>query len=39
MPFRILRYQVQIIDYHLHNKGKNSKKLPLVVPLVFYNGV
>lgn len=38
MPFRILSYQVRIIDYHLYNKGKGSKKLPLVVPLVFYNG-
>jgi predicted transposase/invertase (TIGR01784 family) len=37
MPLRILRYQLAIIQKHLDNH-KMAKKLPLVVPLVFYNG-
>jgi hypothetical protein len=46
MSLRILRYQIAIIQKHLDevvaNKddAKNSIiPLPLVVPLVFYNGV
>ena len=36
MPFRILKYQAAIIDKHLReNKGT---ELPLVFPLVLYNG-
>jgi len=36
MPFRILKYQLAIIQKHLdENKGS---KFPIVVPLVFYNG-
>jgi predicted transposase/invertase (TIGR01784 family) len=46
MPFRILRYQVAIINRHLethkdqYDKNENiiSKKLPIVFPLVLYNG-
>ena len=37
MPFRILRYTVDIIQKHI-NKYGDSIKLPLVVPLVIYNG-
>lgn len=36
MPFRILRYQIAIIQQHLDKQPKD--KLPLVVPIVFYNG-
>ena len=40
MPLRILRYQLDIIQKHLDGLPKYSKKkLPLVVPIVFYNGV
>lgn len=38
MPFRILRYQLAIIEQYLDKQGKHAVKLPLVVPLVFYNG-
>ncbi len=39
MPLRILRYQLAIIQKHLDNKKvSNDHKLPLVVPLVLYNG-
>lgn len=37
MPYRILRYQLAIIQQHKVEFPK-SKKLPLVVPIVFYNG-
>ena len=41
MPFRILKYQVAIIQNHLtrhEHKIKKNPILPLVVPIVFYNG-
>ncbi len=42
MPFRILKYQVAIMQDHL-NKYSDEKDgkllLPLVAPIVFYNGV
>lgn len=42
MPFRILKYQVAIIQNHLtryeHKNNKKNPILPLVVPIVFYNG-
>lgn len=38
MPLRILRYQLEIIQKHV-DKYKIEGDLPLVVPLVFYNGV
>lgn len=37
MPLRILRYQLEIIQTHI-DKYKVEYNLPLVVPLVFYNG-
>jgi predicted transposase/invertase (TIGR01784 family) len=37
MPVRILRYQLEIIQNHI-DKYKVEDNLPLVVPLVFYNG-
>ena len=36
MPFRILKYQAAIIDKHL--KDHKGSELPLVFPLVLYNG-
>lgn len=36
MPFRILRYQIAIIQKHMDEYPED--KLPLVVPIVFYNG-
>ena len=36
MPFRILRYQMAIIQKHMDEFPED--KLPLVVPMVFYNG-
>jgi len=36
MPFRILKYQAAIIDKHL--KEHKGSELPLVFPLVLYNG-
>ena len=38
MPLRILVYQTNIIYRHLDLYGKHGVKLPLVVPIVFYNG-
>lgn len=35
MPFRILRYQISIMRYHLK---QGNKKLPIVVPLLMYAG-
>ena len=37
MPLRILKYQLEIIQTHVA-KYKIDGNLPLVVPLVFYNG-
>ncbi|MCC2624706.1 MAG: hypothetical protein K0R14_579 [Burkholderiales bacterium] len=37
MPVRILRYTLEIINKHINDYGE-SEKLPLVMPLVFYNG-
>lgn len=36
MPFRVFQYTCEIISKHLDNTG--GKKIPLVVPLVVYNG-
>lgn len=36
MPFRILKYTCDIIENHL--KKSKSKVLPVVIPIVFYNG-
>lgn len=38
MPFRILQYQISIIQKHLDKHPKKNKHLPLVIPIVFYNG-
>ncbi|HLX54521.1 MAG TPA: Rpn family recombination-promoting nuclease/putative transposase [Aquella sp.] len=38
MPLRIIRYQLEIIQKHLDKYKGNELKLPLVVPLVLYNG-
>jgi recombination-promoting nuclease RpnB len=38
MPFRILKYQLAIMQNHLE-QHKQTDSLPLVVPIVFYNGV
>ncbi len=38
MPLRIIHYQLEIIQKHLDKYKDNELKLPLVVPLVFYNG-
>lgn len=37
MPFRILKYSIDIIQKHINKYGE-SGKLPLVVPIVIYNG-
>ncbi|MFA6409240.1 MAG: Rpn family recombination-promoting nuclease/putative transposase [Gammaproteobacteria bacterium] len=36
MPFRLLKYTIDIIDQHLTKHG--GTKLPVVYPMVFYNG-
>jgi recombination-promoting nuclease RpnB len=36
MPFRVLKYMIQIMDQHLKEKG--GDKLPLILPIVIYNG-
>jgi predicted transposase/invertase (TIGR01784 family) len=36
MPFRVLKYTVNIIDQHL--KDKTNKQLPFIFPLVIYHG-
>ena len=36
MPFRLLKYVCNIIDYHL--KTHRTKKIPLVYPVVVYHG-
>lgn len=36
MPYRLLRYMLRIMDHHL--KQKEHTTLPVIVPLVFYNG-
>lgn len=42
MPFRLLSYSLNVMHRHLENEkkksGKKCTKLPLVVPLVFYQG-
>ena len=38
MPLRVLRYQIAIIQEHLKNHPQDVSSLPLVVPIVFYNG-
>lgn len=38
MPLRIIRYQIAIIQNHIEKYGEKLP-LPMVVPLVFYNGV
>ena len=37
MPYRVLRYQIAIIGQH-KLEFPNDKKLPLVVPIILYNG-
>jgi len=37
MPFRLLKYSCQFADQHIKQYPK-TKELPLVYPLVFYNG-
>lgn len=37
MPLRIMQYQLAVIDTHLRQNPK-QKKLPIVVPLLVYNG-
>lgn len=36
MPFRIQKYVLEIMDHHV--KSNKTDKLPLVYPMVFYNG-
>jgi predicted transposase/invertase (TIGR01784 family) len=36
MPFRLWEYIIRIWNDHLHQT--KSKKLPLIIPMVFYNG-
>lgn len=38
MPLRILRYQLAIIQQHIDRYGNKKSLLPMVIPLVFYNG-
>jgi predicted transposase/invertase (TIGR01784 family) len=38
MPLRIIRYQIAIIQQHM-DKHPKQKNLPMVVPIVFYNGM
>ena len=37
MPLRILKYQMEIIFNHVKNYGEDEP-LPVVIPVVFYNG-
>src|SRR3990167_10465233 len=37
MPYRLWRYMLRIMGQHLKRKGHNDT-LPVVVPMVFYNG-
>ena len=37
MPLRILKYQIAIIEHHLQQHPKETK-LPIVFPILFYNG-
>jgi recombination-promoting nuclease RpnB len=36
MPFRILKYLCNVIEHHL--KENNSKRIPLILPIVVYHG-
>ena len=39
MAFRLMRYSLLAMQGHLDkNKGQGSRKLPLVIPLLFYHG-
>ena len=39
MPFRLMKYMVNIWDFHLKQSDKkNSLPLPVIYPLVFYTG-
>jgi len=39
MPLRILQYQINIIRRHIEKyRGNRLQSLPMVIPLVFYNG-
>jgi predicted transposase/invertase (TIGR01784 family) len=39
LPFRMLKYMVAIMDHHLESaKDKKNAKLPLVYPIILYNG-
>ena len=37
LPFRMLKYMIAIMDSHL-NKYKENQTLPLVYPIILYNG-
>lgn len=39
MPLRMLRYQLAIIQKHVDKQAQNVLKLPVVVPIVLYNGL
>ena len=39
MPLRMLRYQLAIIQKHVDKQAQDVLKLPLVVPIVLYNGL
>jgi conserved hypothetical protein (putative transposase or invertase) len=36
MAFRVLKYMISIMEYHLHKTG--TDKLPIVFPIIFYTG-
>ncbi|MBX9706052.1 MAG: Rpn family recombination-promoting nuclease/putative transposase [Gammaproteobacteria bacterium] len=40
MPYRMLKYVLEICDRHLRQQSDkhDNKKLPIILPLVFYNG-
>ena len=40
MPYRILRYEVELIDGVLLNRGigKSKDKIPIIIPIVVYTG-
>lgn len=37
MPVRILKYELELLHLHINKYGEEAK-LPIIVPLVFYNG-
>lgn len=39
LPFRMLKYSIAVMEYHLKkNKNKKDAVLPIVYPLMFYTG-